>query len=130
MLQEQFFLNQKKKRMNTNFLFLIFSLFMLHEILALNHDWDRHLNDQIMFINDIKARLRELSIPELHNMIKRVEAFELVKNLLEKRQNLLREEEKMKKKEEEEMRQTKYKAFIESHFGSSSYLHDFFANRI
>jgi hypothetical protein len=103
---------------------------MLHEILALNYHWERRLNDQSVFINDIKARLRELNIHELQNMIERVKGFELEKKLDERRQNLEREEEKMKKKEEEEMRQTKYKAFIESRFGSSSFLKDFFANRI
>jgi hypothetical protein len=115
--------------MKANFIFLFCSLFMLHKILAFNHYWDIRLNDQIKFMDDVRARLRELSIGELQNMIQHVEAFELEKKLEKERENRLQEEERMKKKREEEMRQTKIKSFIERHFGTfGSFFKDFFAN--
>ena len=117
--------------MKANFLFLFCSVFIFHQILAFNHYWDIRSNDQIKFMDDVRARLRELSIGELQNLIQHVEAFELEKKLEEQRQNRLQEEERMKKKREYEMRQTEIKSFIESHFGTfGSFFKNFFANRI
>jgi hypothetical protein len=113
--------------MKANVLFLFYALFTLHETLALNHDWNSRLNDHIMFVDDVRARLRELSIDELQKMIERVKAFELEKKLEEQRQNLLREEERMKKQLEEARRQIQMKSFIERRFGTfGSFLKDFF----
>ncbi len=112
--------------MRANFLFLILSLFTLQKILALNNFWMRRLSDQINFKDDFTARLREMSIPELKDLIERVKALELEKEM----QSREREEERTKKEREEEMRQTKIKSVIESRFGPSSFFKDFFANRI
>ncbi len=114
-------------RMKANFLLLIFVLFTLHDTLALNHDWDSRLNDQIVFMDDIRARLRELSIDELQKMIERVKALELEKKLEEQRHSRLREEEKMKKQLEEARRQVQMKSFIERRFGTfGGFLKEFF----
>jgi uncharacterized membrane protein len=68
--------------MKTNFLFILFSLFILQQILALSLDWDRHLSGQARsFKVDLKVRLRAMSIDELEKMIERVKAFELEKKL-------------------------------------------------
>ncbi len=113
--------------MRANFLFLILSLFTLQKILAMNNYWMRRLNDQINFKDDLMtARLREMSIPELKDMIERVKALDLEKEI----QIREREEERIKKEQEAKMRQTKIKTFVESRFGPSSFFKDFFANRM
>jgi DNA repair exonuclease SbcCD nuclease subunit len=100
---------------------------MFQKILALNNFWMRRLSDQINFKDDLMtARLREMSIPELKDLIERVKALELEKEM----QSREREEERTKKEREEEMRQTKIKLVIESRFGPSSFFKDFFANRM
>jgi uncharacterized membrane protein len=69
--------------MKTNFLFLLFSLFMLQQIaLAMSRHWDRRFSAQARsFKDDLKVRLRAMSIDELEKMIERVKAFELEKKL-------------------------------------------------
>jgi len=81
-----------------------------------------------MFKDDLKAILRALSIDELVNMIERVRALELEKKLEEEKQKRLREEERMKKEQEAKRRQTKIKSFVESRFGTFSFLKDFNTN--
>ncbi len=115
--------------MKANFLFIFFSLFMLQNVLAINTNyWTQRFNDQNRFRDDLKTILRALSIDELVNMIDRVRALELEKKLEEEKQKRLREEERMKKEQEEKRRQTKIKSFIESRFGSYSFLKDFATN--
>jgi hypothetical protein len=114
--------------MKANFLFLIFSIFMLQNIFALDNYWTQRFNDQSLFKYDIKARLRKLSIHELRNMIERVNAFELRRKLEKERQNRAREEKRIKQEREGMERLTKIKPIIDSHFGSSKFLIDFFKN--
>jgi hypothetical protein len=116
--------------MKANFPFIFFSLFMLQNVLAMNTDnyWTQRFNGKSMFKDDLKMILRAFSIDELVNMIQRVRALELEKKLEEEKQKRVREEERMKKEQEAKMRQTKIKSFIESHFGSSSFLKDFNTN--
>ena len=116
-------------RMKANFLFILFSLFMLQNVLAMNTNyWTQRFNDKNRFRDDLKTILKAFSIHELVNMIDRVRALELEKKLEEEKQKRLREEERRKKEREEEMRVAKIKSFIESHFGRSSFLKDFNTN--
>ncbi len=70
--------------MRAYLLYLFFSLFILKNISAINNFMKTN-NDQIILKNGLKARLRELSIHELQNLIERVSAFELKKKLEKER---------------------------------------------
>jgi hypothetical protein len=127
------FFNEKKIRMRAYLLNLFLPLFMLKKTLAMNYFmdtnyWMRRFHDHIILKNGLKARLRELSILELQNLIERVSAFELKKKLEKERETRLREEERISKERDEEMIVAKIKLFIESRFGTSSFLKDFTTN--
>ena len=86
--------------MKASFLFLVFPLFMLQNVLAVNTKyWTQRYNGQSMFKYDLKAILRALSIDELVDMIERVRVLELGTKLEEEKQKRLRDEERMKKEQ-------------------------------
>ena len=118
--------------MKTNFLFLLFSLFMLQQhAWALSRHWDRRLSGQTSsFKDDLNVRLRAMSIDELEKMIERVKAFELEKQLEAERRERVRKEENMKREREEKRRKLIFQALMESRFGASSFFKDFFAYRM
>ena len=113
--------------MKEYFLILMFALTLeMYSTIIINQPTVLNLQ----FLSDLQKKLKEMSISELKEMIDAVNAYETNKRLEESKKKQELESIRKMKEEKEMKRQKIFIAYLAARAGQSSFLKDFFANRL